>query len=165
LAEHGAHVVVTGGIDDTDLVAGVVGRMRRPATPLASRLNLGGLLGLYSRCRLVVSNDTGPLHLANAVGTATVGIYWCPNFVSAAPATRAHFRPLVAWTLRCPRCQAPFGQGEHNVEPWRATCDHPVSWVSEVTVNQVKAAALELWHLTDCETGHKSRQGAPAKVR
>lgn len=164
LAEQGATVVVTGSTGDVDLAARVVAAMRHPATSLAGRLSLGGLLGLYSRTRLVVGNDTGPLHLAGAIGTGAVGIYWCPNFVSVAPFTRARFRPLVAWTLRCPRCGAPFGQGDHGVEPWRPSCDHWVSWVSDVSVEQVIAAASELWLLIGAEADRADPVGPSRTV-
>ncbi|WP_421656467.1 glycosyltransferase family 9 protein [Leptothermofonsia sp. ETS-13] len=49
--------------------------MKFGAQNACGKLSLNGLAGLCSRCLVIVSNDTGPLHLARAVGTATVGIY------------------------------------------------------------------------------------------
>lgn len=45
------------------------------AVSLAGRLSLGEALCLYRRARLVVSGDTGPLHAAAALGTATVALF------------------------------------------------------------------------------------------
>ena len=35
---------------------------------------------------LVISNDTGPLHLARAAGAPTIGIFWAPNALKLGPA-------------------------------------------------------------------------------
>ena len=77
LAAVGAQIVVIGTTEEKQLVEAVVTNMKAGAQNLCGRLSLGGLAGLLSRCRVLISNDSGPLHLAAAVGTATVGIYWC----------------------------------------------------------------------------------------
>lgn len=148
LAARGARVIITGSADDRGLVDEVARKMSHDATVLAGGLSLGGLLGLYRRCRLVVGNDTGPLHLAMVAGARVVGIYWCPNFVTAGPSTRARTRPVIAWTLRCPDCGEPYAEGSYDTEPWRPSCDHEVSWVDSVSVDIVLAAAHELWEAT-----------------
>jgi len=45
------------------------------ALPLYGKKGLGRLAALLEKADLFVTNDTGPLHLASAVGTPTVGIY------------------------------------------------------------------------------------------
>jgi ADP-heptose:LPS heptosyltransferase len=145
LAGAGARVVVTGGPVDGDLPARVAGGMRHPAACLAGRLTLGGLGALFQRCALVVSNDTGPLHVAQAVGTRTVGVYWFGNLITAGPQTRARHRPQVSWTSRCPVCGRdctvdlyPDREGAGD------RCDHRVSFVTDVPVSEVREAALGL---------------------
>lgn len=136
LAAQGATVVVTGArADEQPLVAGVVAAMRYPAHNLWGRLSLGGLAALFACSHVVISNDSGPLHLAITVGAPTVGIYWGPNVINAAPATRARHRPVIGWRLSCPHC------GRHRLH---AACDHDVSFVAEVPVAEVLAAAREL---------------------
>jgi ADP-heptose:LPS heptosyltransferase len=105
LAQTGRQVVVAGGPGDEPLTRQVVA-MSACAVDLAGRLSLGGLLGLLERADLVVSNDSGPLHLAVAVGTPTVGLYWPSNLSVAAPVLRARHRPVVAWRGTCPVCDA-----------------------------------------------------------
>ncbi len=68
LAGAGAQIVVTGSGFEEELVEGVVSAMHAPARSLCGALSLGGLVGLLSRCALVVSNDSGPLHLASNCG-------------------------------------------------------------------------------------------------
>ncbi|MGI5271169.1 glycosyltransferase family 9 protein [Nonomuraea sp. CA-218870] len=134
----GRPVVITGGEAERDLVARVAGAMRRPAITAAGRLSVGGLAALYERCDLVVANDTGPRHLAAAVGTATVGVYWCGNLINAGPLTRHRHRPLVSWTPACPVC------GESGLGPHPGRCPHEVSWVADVPVDAVLEEAEDL---------------------
>jgi ADP-heptose:LPS heptosyltransferase len=49
--------------------------MRRPALNLAGRLSVAELAALLARCRLLVSNDSGPVHVAAAVGTPVIAIF------------------------------------------------------------------------------------------
>jgi ADP-heptose:LPS heptosyltransferase len=130
--------VVTGAEAERDLVTRVVEAMRRPAVPLVGALGVGGLAALYERCDLLVANDTGPRHLAAAVGTATVGIYWCGNLINAGPLTRARHRPLVSWTAACPVC------GADGLDPEAERCAHDPSWVADIPVDAVVEQAREL---------------------
>jgi len=50
-------------------------QMSGEKTTLAPRMTLKQLGALLSKCRLVVANDSGPMHIAAAVGTPTVGIF------------------------------------------------------------------------------------------
>ncbi|MCK2216283.1 glycosyltransferase family 9 protein [Actinomadura sp. ATCC 31491] len=127
----GRPVVVTGTPEEAGLVAEVVAAMRRPATPLVGALSIGGLAALYQRCALVLANDTGPRHLAAAVGAATIGLYWCGNLVNAGPLTRARHRPLVSWTTACPCC------GATGVDLRAGRCAHDDSWIAAITVDEV----------------------------
>ncbi len=135
LAEAGALVAVVGVEENRPLISGVIATMRHEALDLCGKLSLGGLTGLLSRCEVVVSNDSGPLHLAMAVGASTVGIYWGPNLVNAGPPMRARHRPALSWTDECPVCGAGFfGEG----------CGHTESIVGGVPAEEVSAHALDL---------------------
>ena len=135
LARTGADVVVTGAGDEIALAASVAEATAGRATSVAGRLSLGGLVGLLARASIVVSNDTGPLHLAAAVGVPTAGIYWCMNLINGGPLTRSRHRPLVSWQVTCPRCGADMIRGE---------CGHRESLVADVPLGDVVDAALEL---------------------
>jgi ADP-heptose:LPS heptosyltransferase len=136
LAAAGARVAVVGAREDErQVVEAVIGTMRANAQNLWEKLSLGGLAGLLDRCAVVVSNDSGPLHLAAAVRTRTVGIYWCFNLVNAGSLTRTLHRPQLSWRLECPVC---------GINCLAGHCDHQASFVADVPVEQVTAAALEL---------------------
>lgn len=136
LAAAGAQVVVTGTQGEQPLCEVVVKTMKAEAQNLCGCLSLGGLAGLLSRCRLLVSNDSGPLHLATAVGTATVGIYWCFNLITAGHLTRSHHRPIISWNLICPIC---------GIDHSHASCNHLASLVANIPTDEVIASALDLF--------------------
>jgi ADP-heptose:LPS heptosyltransferase len=115
--------------------------MRSPATPLAGRLSIRGLVGLLSETVLVVANDTGPLHLAAAVGTSTAGVFWCGNLINGGPFTRARHRPAIGWRLHCPTCGADASRGQD--------CGHRDSFVGEVSPEEVIGNALDLFRGSD----------------
>jgi ADP-heptose:LPS heptosyltransferase len=134
-------VVVTGTRAELDLVMGVVTAMRRssrPVIPVVGALGIGALAALYERCDLVIANDTGPRHLAAAVGTSTVAVYWCGNLINAGPLSRTRHRPLISWTTACPVC------GVSGVDVGAERCGHDGSWVTDVSVDMVLAQAADL---------------------
>jgi ADP-heptose:LPS heptosyltransferase len=134
LARDGASVAITGSDGERDLVEEVAGAMSAPARRLLG-LSLRGLVGVLERARVVVSNDTGPLHVASAVGTPTVGVYWGGNLVNGAPPWRARHRPLASFRIHCPVCGA---------DCMHESCDHDASFVADVPVEEVADAARDL---------------------
>lgn len=62
---------------------------------VAGEVGLGGLMALLTRSRLLVSGDTGPLHLAAALGTPTVSI-WGPTAPSHLAPRRGRHVTLAA---------------------------------------------------------------------
>lgn len=135
LAMAGARVAVVGVEEDHALISAIVEGMNREALNLCGQLSLRGLAGLLSRCEVVVSNDSGPLHLAGAVGAATVGIYWGPNLITANPPTRARHRPVLSWRHECPVCGATLFDND---------CGHTASVVADVPTKEVTNFALDL---------------------
>ena len=137
LALAGMQVAVNGSAGEAPLVDAVVGAMRQPALALAGTLGLGGLCGLLERAALVVSNDTGPLHLALALGVPSVGIFWLTNLVEGMPLRQSGLRVALSLQTRCPVC------GQDNLA---ARCPHDESFVAEVSVEQVECLARSLLH-------------------
>ena len=75
LAGRGLGVVLTGVAAERELVGQVLRAMRAPAVDLCGRTGLGGLAALVARARVVVSNDTGIVQVAVALGTPTATVY------------------------------------------------------------------------------------------
>ncbi len=136
LAAAGARVAVAGTGDERPLTQAVCARLGPGALELCDRLSLGGLAALLAHARVVIANDSGPLHLAAAVGAATVGIYWCGNLINGGPTTRRRHRPAISWRLHCAVC---------NRNTLFDNCAHRASFVADVPVEEVTALATELY--------------------
>jgi ADP-heptose:LPS heptosyltransferase len=137
LVQAGAQVVVTGAADESGLAEAVAGAMARDVLNLCGRLTLNGLAGLLAISAVVVSNDTGPLHLARAVGASTVGIYWVGNIINAGSLTVGRHRSFFSWQLDCPEC------GKNCTE---TSCTHTASFVRDVDPREVATSACELFN-------------------
>ncbi len=144
LAGAGAEVLVTGTAAEADVVRDLLAAMRAPAIPVVDTVDLGGLAALYAECAVVVSNDTGPVHLAEAAGAATVGIYWVGNFINGAPPHRARHRPLISWTLDCPVCGLDCTRDIYPARGGGSGCVHTESFVADIPPSEAVDAALEL---------------------
>jgi ADP-heptose:LPS heptosyltransferase len=74
LVAEGRRVVVTGGTAERPLTARVAGR-RPGVVDLGGRVDLAGLAGVLAGAEVVVVGNTGPAHLAAAVGTPVVSLF------------------------------------------------------------------------------------------
>lgn len=133
LAAAGATVAINGAGDEALLAAQVRAAMRYEACDLSGRLTLGGLCGLLERASVVVSNDTGPLHLALAIGTPAVGIFWHTNLADGMPLRPSLLRAAVSVRLHCPAC---------GLDNRAARCAHTASFVDDVPVEEVVDLAI-----------------------
>ena len=73
LVQRGMRVLVNAGPGEEQLSGAIVQQSGGAATPLTC--SLGKLIALTRRVALVIAGDTGPLHLACALGRPVVGIY------------------------------------------------------------------------------------------
>lgn len=106
LAGRGRRVVVTGASQERQLTAAVAAAAPEPATDLAGRTTLADLAEVLAAADAVVTGNTGPAHLAAAVGAPVVSVY--------APTVPAHrWRPwrvphvlLGDQEIACAGCRA-----------------------------------------------------------
>jgi lipopolysaccharide heptosyltransferase I len=75
IAERGCRVVFTGAAQDRAALDAIAASMRHPAIRLDGQLDLKALAALLQRANVVVSTDTGPMHIAAAVGTPVVALF------------------------------------------------------------------------------------------
>ena len=132
LVARGRRVVVTGGPGEIPLTAEVAGTPRREVLDLGGRTDLAELAEVLAAADVVVVGNTGPAHLAAAVGTPVVSL-----FAPTVPAAR--WRP---WGVR----HVLLGDQEAACAGSRArVCPvegHPC--LNSVSVEEVAAAVDEL---------------------
>jgi len=70
-----ARVVLIGGRDERHVGKWVMRAMRTAPIDLMGQTTLTELIALLRRARLLVTNDSGPMHLAAAVGTQVIALF------------------------------------------------------------------------------------------
>jgi len=73
--ERGVRICLVAGPDDARYAHETAYAMQTPFVDLSGRLSVGQLAALLTRCQLLISNDSGPVHIAAAVGTPVVDIF------------------------------------------------------------------------------------------
>lgn len=141
-AAQGLQVVIAGTLTDAAQIQAVQARMRAPAVNLCNRLTLPGLAGLLSQAALFIGNDSGPLHLALAVGARAVGLFWVEYILNSMPLTRSSFYPLIAWRRSCPICGETIHKAE--IDSPAGPCMHDVSFLDELAAEDAVRAVKEL---------------------
>lgn len=75
----GATVMITGGPDERELVTHVRGAMRQPAIAAAGDRSFAEFCALVEAADLVVTNNTGPMHMAAALKTPVIALFALTN--------------------------------------------------------------------------------------
>jgi len=99
---YGIKIIFTGGIKDCSIIQEITSSMKGRAITFAGKTTLTELAALYEKAALVISTDTGPMHLAAAVGTPVVAI-----FGPTAPWRTGPFGPghqIITANLQCIPC-------------------------------------------------------------
>jgi ADP-heptose:LPS heptosyltransferase len=89
LAGAGRRVAIVAGPEDRITVSEAVKAMSRPVAT-AMPPTVGSLAALLQRAEVVIAGDTGPLHLAAALGARTIAVYGPSDPVTAAPVGVGH---------------------------------------------------------------------------
>ncbi|MEN6424841.1 MAG: glycosyltransferase family 9 protein [Phycisphaerales bacterium] len=84
-SEHGLAVFATGGKSESPMIEQIQSLAKRPIANLAGRTSLPELVEVLRRAKLVVSNDTGPGHIAAALGRPLVMMFSWSNPLRVGP--------------------------------------------------------------------------------
>jgi heptosyltransferase-2 len=74
-AELGASVAVFGSKDERELCAAVAASIAPPTHNFAGETALAEFIDLAAACRLYLTNDSGAMHIASALGVPTVAVF------------------------------------------------------------------------------------------
>ncbi len=132
-------VVLTGTPVEKDLVAGFIRGYSGRSIDASGLGSIERTIALLSRCRLVVSNDTGIMHLAAAIGVPTVGLF--------GPNTPRHWAPVGPRAAYVYETSAPCSPCINNyTNSMPPDCTNPVRGrcMRDISVSSVLAAACRL---------------------
>ncbi len=94
-----AQILLVGSQQELDVSQHVVSRMHNKPLVLTGKTDIAQLVAILSLCDLLVTNDTGPAHIAAALGRPTMVIFGPTN-----PLTTRPFSPLAEIIRHPPDC-------------------------------------------------------------
>lgn len=84
-AEFGVRVVLTGGPGELDIGRDIERSMSRAPLNLIGRTSVRELMAVLAHCRLVVTNDSGPMHIAAAFDVPIVAVFGPTDHTTTSP--------------------------------------------------------------------------------
>jgi heptosyltransferase-2 len=131
-----ADVLIFGSAAERPLAEEIASSMKHTPTIVAGETSLRQLLSLMAGCRLIVANDSGPMHLAAAMGIPLVAVFGSTDERATGPlGTRIR---IVKQDVECSPCG-------------RRECPIDFRCMADLSVEEVFRATLELvkrWNLT-----------------
>jgi ADP-heptose:LPS heptosyltransferase len=126
LIKEGAKIVLFGSAAEADLGAGIRAAIKCHPSPMRTHLfdmigktSVDQLAGLVERCDLLVTGDTGTMHVATAVGTQVVALFFGPAyFPETGPYGEGHV--VIQAELPCAPC-------EHNLRCKNPRCRESIT--------------------------------------
>jgi heptosyltransferase-2 len=127
-----ARVVVIGGPADIPLADAIAAKTKSHPLILTGKLDLLQLAAVLGESDLLVSGDTGPMHMATAVGTPVLALFGAADPARTGPVGTGH-RVLQAHEISCAPCRS-------------RTCRHtpPLACMDALTVETVFDAARDM---------------------
>jgi lipopolysaccharide heptosyltransferase II len=144
LAErHNARLLVVGGKRDQALGDEILGGLERRAANLAGRTSPSELAAVLSHCDLLIGIDSGPMHVAAAMGRPVVGLFGPTNPYRTGPQGEGHqliFHRQPCWPCMTPTCSDRPCMGAITVEEVLAAAERGLA---SAALRGPHAAAVE----------------------
>ena len=126
----GARLLIFGSQGDRGTASQLIQNAHSEAADFTGQTTLGQAIGLMARCRLFVTNDSGLMHVAAALGVPVVAIFGSTDPARTAPLGK-NCR-VVRKPLPCAPCL-------------KTHCPEKRECMEKITVDEVYEAARELW--------------------
>lgn len=135
LAGRGASIFLLGSAAERDLGERLARSSRARPVNLAGRVGLETLGAVIEGCDLVVANDTGPMHLAAALGKPLVALFGPGELSRWGP--RGENQIVIRSPVPCAPC---------HQQQMDTPCRHPErACMAQIGVDRVMAAVESLW--------------------
>ena len=128
IQDYQGRVLVFGSSAERALSEHIAEQIGASAKSLAGEFRLGQLAGFIEHCDLFIANDTGPMHMATALGIPTICLFGPGNYHKFRPLSSKHIS--LRYEVACSPCK-PFNkhcqinecmQGISVNLVWEATC-------------------------------------------
>ncbi|HEX5339377.1 MAG TPA: glycosyltransferase family 9 protein [Gammaproteobacteria bacterium] len=138
--QHGLRVILSGGPSAVERETGnrIIAAMRTQALDLIGKTNLKQLFALLHRATVLISPDSGPIHMGTAAGIPVIGLYATTNPDRAGPYLSQRWR-----VDRYPDAMQKFNQQDAATAPWGTRVRDPAA-MNLISVQDVTAKLDEL---------------------
>lgn len=126
-----ARIVFTGGAEDRPVINAIISRTNKACVNLAGLTTLKMLAALYEQAHVLVTTDTGPMHLGAASGTRVVAIFGSTAPWRTGPYGADHV--VVRSAIGCSPC-------------FKRECEHK-KCMHDISVDQVMSAVKKQMEL------------------
>jgi len=99
---HKAHVAIIGAKGEEELGRAIAGGIKGHTMVLSGQTTIRELMAVVKRCRLFLTNDTGPMHVAAAFGVPVVAVFGPTDHRTTSPAGPDHV--IVREPVECAPC-------------------------------------------------------------
>lgn len=100
--KYGVRVVMTGGPKEAAIGEAIVKAMTHPVLNLVGRTTVRRMAAVLARCTLLVSNDSGPMHVAAALGCPIVALFGPTDHTVTSP--KSPLFQIVRHPMECAPC-------------------------------------------------------------
>jgi ADP-heptose:LPS heptosyltransferase len=145
----GARIVLLGGPSETAVAQSIEITMQNKPINLSGQLNLNDLAYVLSKLDLLITNDSGPMHMAAALGVPLVAVFGPEDPARLGPYTAPRFYRIVSGFVPCSPCK-------------KSTCDSMLC-LDAVSPDEVLRKCESL--MGEFSRGTRVRFGAPTDVR
>jgi heptosyltransferase-2/heptosyltransferase-3 len=125
-----ARILIFGGPGEEQIAGSIQGKMKSEVVNLAGNLSINDLAYVISRLDLLITNDSGPMHIAAATKTPVVAIFGPEDPVLMRPYTSEDLYRVIYKPLPCRPCQ-------------QDQCARPLC-LDSITPEEVLSSCLEL---------------------
>lgn len=146
-------VVILGAKGEESLGKGIAAQLDRRSVVLSGATTIRELMAVVKRCRLLITNDTGPMHIAAAFGVPVVAVFGPTDWRTTAPYGQE--RSIVREPVDCAPCLLRECPIDH-----RCMTRIPVERVYEAAVQQLEADKQTRCKLTRGAHDSEARQSA-----
>ena len=128
-SELGSAVAIFGSKDERDLCAAVTRTITVPVKNFAGETSLAEFIELAAACRVYLTNDSGAMHIASALGVPMIAVFGATNDEATGPT--GPLARVVREPVECSPCLKPECPIDHRC-------------MTRVSAERVSTAALEL---------------------
>jgi ADP-heptose:LPS heptosyltransferase len=136
-----ARIILLGGPSDQGIAGRIESRMRSKPEILSGRLTLDELTYVISRLDLLVTNDSGPMHIAAALGVPLVAVFGPEDPERLGPFAKADRFRILCNRVPCHPCE-------------KSECEKPVC-LESVRSEDVYEACVNLLECAGSQEGAK----------